>query len=61
LKIKDETLYCFKTYKTEDKNQLEKKIKYFRFDRGGEYFSNDFDLLCVKYGIIHERTLPYSP
>jgi transposase InsO family protein len=61
LKTKDEALNYFKTYKTEVENQLEKKIKYFMFDRGGEYFSNEFDLFCVEHDIIHERTPPYSP
>jgi transposase InsO family protein len=57
LKTKDKTLNYFKTYE----NELEKKIKCFRSDRGGEYFSNEFDLFCVEHGIIHERTPPYSP
>jgi transposase InsO family protein len=61
LKTKDEPLNCFKTYKAEIENQLEKKIKCFRSDRGGEYFSNEFDLFCTEHGIIHERTPPYSP
>jgi transposase InsO family protein len=61
LKIMDETLNCFKTYKTEVENQLERKIKRFRFDRDGKYFSNEFNLFCVEHGIIHERTSPYSP
>jgi transposase InsO family protein len=61
LKTKDEALNCFKTYKAEVENQLEKKIKHFMPDRGGEYFSNEFDLFCVEHGIIHERMLPYSP
>jgi transposase InsO family protein len=61
LKTKDETLNCFKTYKAEVENQLEKKIKRFRSDRGVEYFSNEFDLFCAEHGIIQERTLPYSP
>jgi hypothetical protein len=30
LKTKDEALNCFKTYKAEVENQLEKKIKRFR-------------------------------
>jgi transposase InsO family protein len=51
----------FKTYKAEVENQLEKKIKCFRSDRGGEYFSNEFDLLYAEHGIIHKRTPPYSP
>jgi transposase InsO family protein len=61
LKTKDEALEYFKTYKAEVENQLEKKIKHVRSDRGGEYFSNEFDLFCSENGIIHERTPPYSP
>jgi hypothetical protein len=53
LKNKDDALNYFKTYKTEVEIQLQKKIKYFRSDRGGEYFSNEFDLFCVEHGIIH--------
>jgi hypothetical protein len=33
----------------------------FTSDHGVEYFSNGFDLFCVKHGVIHERTPPYSP
>jgi hypothetical protein len=61
LKTKDEAMNCLKSYKAEVENQLEKKIKHFRSDHGGEYFSNEFDLFCVEHGIIHERTPPYSP
>jgi transposase InsO family protein len=61
LKTKDEALNCFKIYKAEVENQLEKKIKRFRSDWGEEYFSNEFDLFCAEYGIIYERTISYSP
>jgi transposase InsO family protein len=61
LKTKDEALNCFKSYKVEVENQLEKNIKCFRPDRGGEYFSNEFDLFYAEHGIIHEWTPPYSP
>jgi transposase InsO family protein len=61
LKTKDDALNCLKTYKAEVENKLEKKIKRFRSDHGGEYFSNEFDLFCAEYDIIHERTPPYSP
>jgi transposase InsO family protein len=60
LKTKDEMLDYFKIYKAEVKNQLERKIKYLRSDRGGEYFSILFDEFYAKHGIIHERTAPYS-
>ena len=61
LKSKDEALNYFKIYKAEAENQLDRKIKRLRSDRGGEYFSNEFDLFCAEHGIIHERTPPYSP
>jgi transposase InsO family protein len=61
LKTKDEALECFKTYKAEVENQLEKIIKRIRSDRGGEYFSNEFDLFYSENGIIHEWTPPYLP
>ena len=38
LKSKDEALYFFKIYKAESENQLDRKIKRLRSDRGGEYF-----------------------
>jgi hypothetical protein len=47
MKTKDETLYYFKIYKTRVENQLEKKIKRLRSDRGREYFSNEFSEFCV--------------
>jgi hypothetical protein len=61
LKTKDDALNCFKTYKAEVENQLEKKIKYFRSNHGGEYFSNEFDIFYVEHSIIHERTPPICP
>jgi hypothetical protein len=47
LKTKDEALNCSKNYKAEVENQLEKKIKRFGFGRGGEYFSNEFNLFYM--------------
>jgi hypothetical protein len=40
-------------------NQWENKIKRVRYDRGGEYFSNESDIFFSDNGIIHERTPPY--
>ena len=61
LKSKDEALSFFKIYKVETENQLDRKIKRLRSDRGGEYFSNEFDSFCAEHGIIPEKTPPYSP
>jgi len=44
----------FLSYKAEVENQLNKKIKRIRSDKGGKYvLFNDY---CVKEGIIHEVT-----
>jgi hypothetical protein len=61
MKTKYEALHYFKIYKVEVENQLEKKIKRLRSNRGGEYFSNEFSEFCAVHGIIHERTPLYSP
>nr|GEW99844.1 retrovirus-related Pol polyprotein from transposon TNT 1-94 [Tanacetum cinerariifolium] len=58
--IKDEAIDKFVLYKTEVENQLGKKIKVVRSDRGGEYVS-PFAELCAKHKIRHEFTAPYSP
>nr|GEX00603.1 retrotransposon protein, putative, Ty1-copia subclass [Tanacetum cinerariifolium] len=50
INTKDETLNMFKTYKAEVENQLDKKIKILRSDRGGEYESNDFSEFCSTFG-----------
>ncbi|GJR87327.1 retrotransposon protein, putative, ty1-copia subclass [Tanacetum coccineum] len=47
-------------HKTKVENQLDRKIKVVRSDRGDEYVS-PFAELCVKHGIRHEFTAPYSP
>jgi hypothetical protein len=61
LKTRDEALDYFKIYKAKVENQLERKIKRLRSDRGGKFFPKVFDDFCAEHGIIHERTPPYSP
>ncbi|KAK6146747.1 hypothetical protein DH2020_020616 [Rehmannia glutinosa] len=60
LKSKDEAIEKFILYKNEVENQLNKKIKVLRNDRGGEYES-PFAEFCAQHGIRHETTAPYSP
>ena len=43
IRTKDEAFDKFKLYKTEAEYQKDKRIKMIRSDRGGEYFSNEFD------------------
>ena len=61
LRNKDEAMDAFIKYKNEVENQLSKKIKRLRSDRGGEYESNPFNTFCEEHGIIHEIAPPYSP
>ena len=50
----------FILYKNEVENQLGKKIKKLRSDRGGEYES-PFGEFSKEHGITHQTTAPYSP
>ena len=61
LRNKDEVGENFSIYKNEVENQLGKKIKKLRTNRGGEYESNMFNAFCENHGIVHEITPPYSP
>ncbi|GJT50472.1 retrotransposon protein, putative, ty1-copia subclass [Tanacetum coccineum] len=61
INTKYEALNMFETYKAEVENQLDKKIKILRSDRGGEYESNDFAEFCSTFGIVHQTTAPYTP
>ena len=50
----------FKQYKAEVEDQLNKKIKALRSDRGGEYVF-PFEESCAEHGVLHLITTPYSP
>ena len=60
LRSKDEALEMFQHFKNEVENQLDRKIKGVRSDRGGEYEA-PFGDFCSQHGIIHQTTAPYSP
>ena len=60
LRSKDKALEMFQHSKNEVENQLDRKIKVIRSDRGGEYEAL-FGDLCSQHGIIHQNTAPYSP
>nr|GEY88393.1 hypothetical protein [Tanacetum cinerariifolium] len=61
LKHKHEVFETFKVFKKEVENQLGKTIKSLRFDRGGEYMSQEFLDHLKDHGIIAHRTPPYTP
>ena len=60
LRSKDEALEKFMHYKNEVENQLVRKIKAIRSDRGGEYDAL-FDRFYQEHGIIHQTYAPYTP
>ena len=60
LKSKDEIAQIFLKYKAKVENQLDKKIKRLRSDRGGEYNTNYIKEYCDENGIIHESFAPYT-
>ena len=58
LRNKDETRDAFIKYKNEVENQLSKKIKKLRIDKGEEYESNTFNSFSEDHEINYETT-PY--
>ena len=60
LKSKDGAIEKFVLYQNEVENQLNKKIKVLKSDRGCEYES-PFVEVCAQHGIIQETTTPYLP
>jgi len=61
LNTKDEALHYFKIYKAEVENQLEKKIKRVRSDRGGEYFLMILILSVWNMELFMRGRLPIHP
>ena len=68
---KSQSLDVFKKYKAEVENQLSKRIKTVRFDRGGEYYGRydvsgeqrpgPFAKFLEECGIVPQYTMPGSP
>ena len=61
MKQKSKAFEKFKEFKVEVKNQLGKRIKAIRFDRGGEYFLRDFKDYLTENGIVSQLTAPGTP
>ena len=56
-----EVISCFQSYMSLVENQLDRKIKALRTDRGREYLSDQFRQLCDEKGIQHQLTIPRTP
>ena len=53
-KHKSETFEKFKEFQSEVENHRNKKIKFLRSDRGGEYLSYEFGLHFKQHGIVSQ-------
>ena len=58
---KGEAYTKFQEFKALVELQTGLKIKVFHSDGGGEYTLSEFEGFLKSYGIIHEKTAPYSP
>ena len=61
MKWKFETFEKFKEFRAEVENQLGKRIKAIRSDRGGKYLLGDFKDYLTKNGIVSQLTAPETP
>lgn len=61
LKDKDEALGVFRKFRLLVENETGEKMKVLRTDRGGEFFSKQFEAYCDESGLRHHFTAPYSP
>ena len=61
MKHKSETFEKFKQFQSEVENHRNKKIKFLRSDRGGEYLSFEFGAHLRQCGIVSQLTPPGTP
>jgi len=61
MEFKNELYPIFRKFILMVKNQFEKIIKAIRSDNGSEYLSSDFQSIINEFGILHQRTMIYSP
>ncbi|KAE9327341.1 hypothetical protein PR003_g16033, partial [Phytophthora rubi] len=58
---KSEVPVKFKTFINLYENQWGERIKCLRSDNGTEFVNKEMDRLCASNGIVHQKTVPYSP
>lgn len=61
LRKKSEAFDAFKRFKAYAENQLNRKIKALRDDKGGEYMSKEFDSFLASAGIARQHTVRNEP
>ena len=61
LKKKYEVLERFTEFKALFENASGRKIKYIKYDNGGEYIKSEFLKICANNGIQIHHSIPYTP
>ena len=61
MKRKSETFEIFNEFRAEVENQLGKRIKVIRSNRGGEYLLGDFKDYLTQNGIVSQLIAPRTP
>ena len=61
MRWKSEAFEKFKEFRAEVENQLGKRIKAIRSNRGGEYLLGDFKDYLTQNGIVSQLTVPGTP
>lgn len=61
LKHKNQVYKQFKDFKAMVENQQNRKIKVLRTDNGGEFCSGEMEKYLTQEGIIHQKTVAYTP
>src|SRR3954464_11395512 len=61
MKQKYKSFEKFKEFQNEVENHRDKKIKFLRSDRGGEYLSHEFREHLIERGIVSQLTPPGTP
>ncbi|MCO5558676.1 hypothetical protein L7F22_012262 [Adiantum nelumboides] len=61
LKLKSEAFGSIRDWKAMVEKEKDLKVKSIRFDRGGEFLSENFARWCKSEGIRRQLTTPYTP
>ena len=61
MKHKSEVAARFSEFKAFYENQWGKRLKCIRSDNGTEFVNKKISDICARNGIMHQRTVPYSP
>jgi transposase InsO family protein len=61
LATKDRAADAIRQYQATAETEIGRKLKVFRFDRGGEFTSTEFTNHCVQHGVRRQLMTPYTP